>query len=124
MAAGTYDIVIDQGSTFKLTLTVKEGAANKNLDNYFARGKMRPSLDSTLIYEFDFTGVTLDDSGVIEMKLPHNATSTDASQTPLAAGKYVYDVEIYKQNNDQPPVETEVQRLIQGSATVRREVTR
>lgn len=121
MAAGNYDIIIDKGSTYSVTLTVKDGSAPKNLSQYSIRGKIKATMQiSTGSFDFDFSDTSADDktAGTIRMKLAHNITSgTGAS---LVAGSYFYDVEIYKGSEGS---ETEVTRLIQGKATVRDEVT-
>ena len=46
MAAGKYDIVIDQGSSFALDLTVQEEGAAKNLSTYNVRAQLRPTITS------------------------------------------------------------------------------
>lgn len=111
MTAGKYDITIEQGSDFSLTLTVKEGGAVKNLDGFTARGSMRKTYDDTTAHDFTFTS-DYDDDGIIIMKMAHTATDD------LDAGFYVYDVELVHSGNNT------VQRLIEGKAEVTREVTR
>ena len=41
MAAGKYNITIDQGSDFSIQLTVKESGTAKNLTGYNARAQLR-----------------------------------------------------------------------------------
>ena len=41
MAAGKYNIRIDQGSDFSIQLTVKESGSAKNLTGYSARAQLR-----------------------------------------------------------------------------------
>lgn len=111
MTAGKYDITIEQGSDFSLTLTVKEGGAVKNLTGFTARGSMRKTYDDTTAHDFTFTS-DYDSTGIIIMKMPYSTTDD------LDAGFYVYDVELVHSGNDT------VQRLIEGKAEVTREVTR
>ena len=41
MSAANYDLVIDQGSTFVIDLTIKESGSAKNLTGYAARAQLR-----------------------------------------------------------------------------------
>jgi hypothetical protein len=111
MTAGKYDITIEQGSDFSLTLTVKEGGSVKPLNGFTARGSMRKTYDDATAHDFTFTS-DYDDDGIIIMKMAHTATDD------LDAGSYVYDVELVHSGNNT------VQRLIEGKAEVTREVTR
>ena len=47
MAAGKYNITIDQGSDYSLQLTVKENAVAKDITGYSVRGQLRPSITSS-----------------------------------------------------------------------------
>ena len=112
MAAGKYNITIDQGSDYSLQLTVKENAVAKDITGYSVRGQLRPSItSSTLTATFAGSLVTAA-SGILKVELTNVITAA------MSPGKYYYDVEIYTANN------AIVQRLIQGTATVRAEVTR
>lgn len=110
MSAGNYNISIDQGSDFSLQLTVQESGSAKNLTGFSVRGQMRPTIDSSTLTA-SFTGtVTNASNGICTITLPYTTT------TSINVGQYYYDVEIYTASS--------VQRLIQGTATVRGEVTR
>jgi hypothetical protein len=110
MAAGKYNITIDQGSDFSIQLTIKESGVAKNLTGYNARAQLRPSVtSSTLSGTFTCT-ITNAASGIATMAMGYAATAA------LVPGKYFYDLEVY--------TGSVVQRLIQGNATVRGEVTR
>lgn len=128
MSAGNYDITIDQGSDFKLTLVIKDGNSTRNLTGYLARGHLRRSYDVSVYYSFDFSDTTYDNNGTIIMKLPHNVERNDSTAeapVPLVDGNYVYDVEVYKPDgNDAGTDDDEVERILQGNAKVYREVTR
>ena len=47
MSAGTYNLVIDQGSDFALDLVIKEGGTALNLLNYTGRAQLRTSVDAS-----------------------------------------------------------------------------
>lgn len=112
MSAGKYDITIDQGSDFELTLVIKDGGTARDLSGWNARGKLKSTYDAEQSYDFTFTGSgggSLGDDGTIVMKMANTVTDD------ITAGFYVYDVEIYEG--------TSVERIIQGKAEVTREVT-
>ena len=124
MSAGNYDITIDQGSDFKLTLVIKDGNSVRNLDGYLARGHLRASMDTAQYWAFDFTDTTFDSNGTVIMKMAHNVTANNGN-TALSEGNYFYDVEIYKPDGDDAGTDDdEVERILQGKAKVTREVTR
>jgi hypothetical protein len=113
MTAGKYDITIEQGSDFSLTLNIKQGGVARNLSGYTARGSMRKTYDATTAHDFTFGA--LDSTGVISMAMSH------ADTAQLDAEFYVYDVEIYTGTGE---ASDSVTRLLQGKAEVTREVTR
>jgi hypothetical protein len=113
--AGTYNIVCDQGSTLSRTLTWKpDGTTPADLTNYSARMQVRPTVDSDTV-TLSLTsgsGITLGGTaGTIALSV---AAATTAA---LGAGVYCYDLEVVSAS-------TVVSRLVQGSFTVRPEVTR
>lgn len=112
MAAGKYDLTIDQGSSFALDMTVQEDNTAKNLTGYSVRAQLRPTQTSSTLTA-NFTGSVVNaTAGTIQISL--SATDTAA----ISPGKYFYDVEIYTASD------AIVTRLIQGSAVVTPEVTR
>ncbi len=117
MSAGKYDITIDQGSDFELTLVIKDGGNFRNLTGYLARGHLRASMDTAQYWAFDFSDSTYDEYGTLVMKLAHDVTANNGN-TALSEGNYFYDVEVYKSDD------SEVERILQGKAKVTREVTR
>lgn len=117
MSAAKYDLTIDQGSDFKITLNVKEDGVNKNLTGWLARGHLRESMDTAQYWAFDFSGTTFDADGNLVIKLAHDVTANDGN-TELGEGSYFYDIEIYKTSTD------EVKRILQGKVNVTRQVTR
>jgi len=114
MAAGNYDITVDQGSDFTLEVTIKEDSTNvTDLTGYSARAQIRPTKPSeTLTASFTCTVADDPTTGKVEMSLS-NAVSKD-----IPAGSYVYDLEIFTAND------AVVKRIIQGKVKVTQEVTR
>lgn len=114
MTAGTYDITIEQGSTFTRTVTWRdENDALVNLTGYSARLQMRESVDatSTFLSLTSGSGITLGGTaGTIVILI--SATDTAA----LTQGG-VYDLELVSGAGL-------VTRLLQGSVDLRKEVTR
>ena len=112
MAAGNYDIVIDQGSDFALSITIAEDGSAVNLSTHTVSAQLRPTPSSnTLSATFTCT-VTDAANGTIKMTLPYATTAN------IASGKYYYDLEVYNSSANT------ITRLLQGVARVTQEVTR
>jgi len=112
MAAGTYDIVIDQGSDFAIQIAISEGGVATTIQTHSARAQLRPSPTSST-KTADFTCTITDASeGKIKMSLSNSTTAA------IASGKYYYDLELVNTQN------STVTRLLQGVARVTPEVTR
>jgi hypothetical protein len=112
MAAGKYNIVIDQGSDFALEFTVKEDGSAFDLTGYSARAQLRERPhDETKIADF-VCNIVSAGAGTIKMSLTNETT------TALTPKKYYYDIEIFTTND------AAVTRLLQGEALVSPEVTR
>ena len=107
--ASVNNIVIDQGTTFTLsvTLTNDDGTA-KDLTAYTVASQIRKSYYTNTFTAF--TASKVNSTGEISISL------TAAQTTALKAGRYVYDIEI------EDPSETV--RVIEGIVTVTPEVTR
>jgi len=112
MAAGKYDIVIDQGSGFGLDLTVQESGSAKDLSDYSVRGQIRPTVTSNTLTA-SFVGIV---TNAAQGKI--NVALTPSITAGMSSGKYFYDVEIHTSGD------SVVTRLLQGTATVSPEVTR
>ena len=110
MAAGTYNITLDQGSDFEISLAV----SGQDLTGFTARGQIRPTPQSDILYgEFDFTiSSPTSTGGTIAMSLPSFVSRN------IPPGTFVYDVEV---RNDST---RKAVRLIQGNITVVQGVTR
>lgn len=113
--AGTHDIVCDQGSTFTRVFTWQDSTGVPiNLSLYTARMQVRATIDSasTLL------SLTTENGGIALGGAAGTITVTaTATQTAaVAAGCYVYDLELV--------TGSVVTRLVQGQFTVDGEVTR
>ena len=106
MAAGVYNISIEQGSTWELRLEIdSQVGVDKNMTNYTVASKIGKSYYDTSPVSMNFAYI-VQQSGIFKIWLT-------ATQTALLdpAHEYVYDVEI----TDAADVVT---RIIQGRATV------
>ncbi len=117
MALGnTFNITINQGATFELTITWKDSAGTAiNLTGYTARMQVREtySSTSTIVSLTSGSGITLGGAaGTIAILI--SATTTAALTAPFSG---VYDLELVSAGGV-------VTRLLQGAATVSPEVTR
>ena len=114
MSAGSYNITCEQGATFSRTLTVKDSnGAARNLSSYTARMQVRRRVsDTTTLIELTTENgrITLNENGEISLSL-------SASLTSSITDDGVYDLEIIASDGT-------VERVIEGSFTLSREVTR
>lgn len=114
MPASTHDFVIEQGTDDDKPIIWLDSAGNPvNLTGYTARMQLRPSVSSETVL-LDLTtengGITLGGAtGEITLHF------TESNTSPLVKGG-VYDLEMI--------IGGKVKRLVQGSITVSREVTR
>lgn len=113
MLAGNYDIICEQGATFRRIISVVN--ADDSLPDYTsstARMQVRPTVESaTVIIEL----TTENDGLILEDNTITLFISADDT-TALPIGSYRYDLEIQ--------TGTEVIRLVQGIFKVSPEVTR
>ena len=112
MSAGTYNLVIDQGSDFALDLIIKQSGSALNLSNYSGRAQLRTSVLASSVSATFTVSVTDAANGALKMQLPA------ATSTGLAAGQYVYDLEIFTS------ADAIVKRIVGGNVTITPEVTR
>ncbi len=94
MSAAKYDLTIDQGSDFEITLNIKEDGVNKDLTGWGARGQLRETLEADVAAEFNFGSSPYDATGNIV------ATMVSADSGNLTAGQYFYDIEIFLQKSN------------------------
>lgn len=112
--ADTYDITLDAGSTYQLSVLWKDDSAVAiDLTGYSARMHVRREIKDadTVLALSSGSGLTLGGSaGTIAIEIP-------AADTVDLSGVYVYDLEVESGGGV-------VTRLIQGTITVVPEVTR
>tara|TARA_B110000503_G_C7088571_1_gene388395 strand:+ start:234 stop:572 length:339 start_codon:yes stop_codon:yes gene_type:complete len=112
MAAGKYNISIDQGSDYAIDITITEAGAPRDLTGYSARSQLRASTESTVVAAVFTCTIAAPTTGVI------NISMTNAISSSLTSNSYVYDVELYTTND------AFVQRILYGNVKVSPEVTR
>lgn len=114
--AGNYNIITDQGATFSRTLTWTDSAGTAvNLTGYTARMQVRTDYETTGTPVLSLTTengkiVLGGSAGTIALGVPASDMAS------VVAGSYVYDLELVSG--------VVVVRLVQGTFTVRAEVTR
>lgn len=116
MAAGVYNFTIEQGTTFRRTLTLKDAAGDPvDLTGYTARMQIRAEVESTSVMLSLTTqngGISLGGvAGTIELFISDINTSTVTTEG-------VYDLEIVDGSNN------EVTRVLKGKVRLDKEVTR
>lgn len=114
MPAAIYNFEIEQGTDYDKPTVWKDSTGNPvNLTGYTARMQLRPSVSSeTILLELttENGGITLGGAtGEITLHF------TESNTSPLVKGG-VYDLEMI--------IGGKVKRLVQGTITVSREVTR
>jgi hypothetical protein len=112
MAAGNYDIVIDQGADFALAIALSEDGSAIDLNSHTVSAQLRPTPSSNTLTATFTCNITDAANGTFTMKLGHAVTAN------IDAGKYYYDTEIYNSSANT------ITRLIQGVARVTQNVTR
>ncbi len=106
------NLVIDQGTTYSLSITVSDSNGNAiDLDGYTLRAQLRKSYGATSYTAFTVEAAADTTTGELTISL------TDTQTSALKAGRYVYDVEIVDTDDA-------VTRVIEGIITVTPEVTR
>ena len=115
MAATTYDILIEQGATYSQVITYKDNGVAVNLQGYTARMQVRATIEAaTALIELTTANERIALGGAAgTITLTISAADTEA----LTAGRGVYDLELISGSGI-------VTRLLQGVATISRNVTR
>lgn len=104
------NIIIDQGTTFSTDIYLTDDNGDPiNLTGYTGASKIRKHYTSSNAQSFSVSLHPTD--GYVTLSL----TSTETSD--LAAGRYVYDVEVTSSSNV-------VSRIVEGIVTVTPQVTR
>ena len=109
--AAIANLTMDQGATFSTVITVYQNDSILDLAGYSAAAQIRKSYSSSSSTSF----TTAIDSDTTTGKITLSLTSTQTAA--LEEGRYVYDVEITASDST-------VTRPIQGTVTVRPNVTR
>jgi hypothetical protein len=126
MIAGTYNILIEQGTTFYRLIDVMEPDVLDptqfdpfNLTGYTARMQIRRTIDSSTAM-LSLTSPTVSGNGITVMDGANNAISINITDTLTSSltSSGVYDLEIIKTSTGA------VSRLLQGTVTLSLEVTR
>jgi hypothetical protein len=117
MAAGTYNVTIEQGATFRLLVEwLADGSVPVDLTGYSARMQIRPYAESdevflTLDSDSSNGGISFESDWVILIEI----TATETAALTQYCG--VYDLELESADGT-------VTRLLKGSVTISPEVTR
>lgn len=104
------NILIDQGASFETSLNLTDDNGNAiDLSGYTGAGQIRKHYSSSTAVNLTINlgGA----NGTVTMSLTANATAN------MAAGRYVYDIEVTDSGNS-------VTRVIEGIVTVTPQVTR
>ena len=126
MIAGVYNITLEQGTTFYRLIDVMEPTVLDpdvyeafNLTGYTARMQIRRTIDSETPM-VSLTSPTVNGNGITVMDGANNAISININDatTSLVDSSGLYDLEIIKTSTGQ------VSRLLQGTVTLSREVTK
>ena len=112
MAAGKYDIVIDQGADFALEIALAEDGSAINLSNHTASAQLRPTPTSNTLTATFTCSITNAAQGKLTMNLGYGLTAN------ISAGKYYYDLELHNTTANS------ITRVIEGVARVTPNVTR
>jgi hypothetical protein len=107
-----YNLIIDQGTTFTLDITIKEDDVVKDLTGYSARAQMRATKTASSVAASFTCTIPTPANGTVRMAL---SPSTSSSMT---AGQFFYDLEIYTSSD------AIVKRIVEGTVTLTQEVTR
>ncbi len=114
--ATSVSLTIDQGTTYTKNFTVKANGVVYDLTDWYVRGHMRETYNSTTIALnlTTYLSIPTPENGIIILAIPHAATT--AVSFTGEEKEYVFDIEIYNS--------TQVHRIVEGTITLRREVTR
>ena len=112
MSAANHDMVIDQGTSFTLDVTINEGGAAKNLTGYSGRAQMRTTKTASAVAGSFTCTIPTPSNGIVKMQLSPSTSSA------MAAGSYFYDLEIHTSGD------AIVKRILEGKVNLTQEVTR
>lgn len=101
-----YDIVIDQGSAFSMTVELYDADNNPDETEYVAASKLKKHYTSTNSYAFTCTV----NNSILTLSM------TSAYTANTVPGRYMYDVELTAANT--------TTRILEGVATITPEITK
>lgn len=122
MAAGKYDIYVEQGASWERVVTLADSAGTAiDLTGATVTGQIRETYSSETVIQTITGAVTDATAGQITLSMTPAETSAipvnDATTYTRPTTKYVYDVEVLK-------ADSTVIRLLEGVAEISPEVTR
>ena len=109
MAAANYNITVNQFADFSRSFQIKEDSVVLDITGYSFKGELKENFNSTTSVDFTAT-ITTPATGLFNIKL------TDTQTTAMAAGTWVYDLNM----TDAAGIVT---RIIQGRAFISPGVT-
>ena len=112
MAAGTYNLIIDQGGDFELGLALTEDGSAVDLTGFSGRSQMRVKPSSASITGTFVVSIVNAAEGTMSMTMSNSVTAA------LTPGKYFWDLEIFTASD------AVVTKLLTGIVTVKAEVTK
>jgi hypothetical protein len=111
VAAGKYDLCIEQGATFRRVLKLRNGGSTVDLTGYTVRAQIRPTPGSDTLFHNMTPDILVDAlMGEITLVIPHTDTET------FTWKQAYWDLELVEPGGD-------VVRLLKGKATNDPEVT-
>jgi hypothetical protein len=109
------NLIIDQGTTYSLTITISDVLGNElDLTGHAFRAQLRKSYGATSYTMFTTAINENPTTGILTISL------TDTQTSGLKPGRYVYDIEMISPEQSG----SEVTRVLEGIITVTPEVTR
>tara|TARA_R100001460_G_scaffold96890_1_gene139310 strand:- start:629 stop:964 length:336 start_codon:yes stop_codon:yes gene_type:complete len=110
--ATIFNLFLDQGTTFKANVTIKDNTGIvRNISGHTARSQFRRSIKSSNSHSFTAT-IPVGTDGNVFLSMNSNTT------TNVTAARYLYDIEIVNDSND------EIERVAEGIVIVSPEITR
>ena len=117
MAAGKYNISMDQGATFQLKLTIKGGdpAVPLDITSWTFAGKIRKSYNTPELAAFSFD-IQDQITNTGEVVISMSSADTGAIPAEAPTSNYVYDIEATNGGS--------VTRILQGAVSFSAEITK
>ena len=110
--ATIFNLFLDQGTTFKANVTIKDSTgAVRDISGHTPRSQFRRSIKSSNSNSFVAT-IPVGTDGNVFLTMNSNTT------TNVTAARYLYDIEIVNDSNN------EIERVAEGIVVVSPEITR